>query len=72
MLDYIRRMNEEMLISNILRKKKGKISKFVHSGNNNWNEREGNWHHGMDRQRKIEEESKTLSTVKCETLIFCT
>ena len=29
---------------------------------NNWNERKGNWQHGMDRQGRMVKENKTLGT----------
>ena len=46
-----------------------KTSKFVDAGSNNRNEKEGNYQHGMGRQRRMkEEEKKTLHTETCANI----
>ena len=42
------------------KKKKGKTSKFVDAGSNNWNEQ-----HGMNREGGMEKKNKQLDTERC-------
>ena len=38
------------------------------AASNNWNEREGNYQHGMDRQGRMEKENKNLGTERFENI----
>ena len=50
------------------KKNKGKTSKFVDAGSNNWNERERNYERGRNRHGGMEKENKTLGTEICENI----
>ena len=54
------------------KKNKGKTSNSIGAESNNWNEREGNQQHGMDRQGRMKKENKTLGTENVKTLKLCT
>ena len=45
---------------------KSKTSKFVDAEDNNWIEREGNYHRGMDRKGLMDKKNKNLGTERRE------
>jgi hypothetical protein len=60
--DHVQRMIEEKhlkkgLVSIWQKKKKGKTSKLVDAGSNNWNEGEGNYQGRMNRWGRIEKKN---------------
>ena len=70
---HVRKMNDKRLpkkngMVSTWKMKKRKPWKFVHTGSNNWNERDGNYQHGMNRQGNNEEENKILGTERCKNI----
>ena len=71
----MRRINdylENVRMMSAWRKKRGKTLKFVNAGSNNWNEREGNYQHGLNRQRRILKKIKFYAQNDAKALILCT